>query len=185
MQDSTLKERLAEFLLYLGIGQAKFAEIVGVSRGFANNVGDSIREDNLKKISAVFPELNTAWLKTGEGDMLKGRISQKIGPVSGGIGNIGEIHGDYNNNNGGKDRAIVEQEKNVQYSLDVLMMELQRYHAQLERKDVYLRELIEAGYKRDAENARRIDELLSVITEQHRAAQARTDKLIDLLGVKK
>ncbi len=36
--NTTLKERLAEFLAYLGIGQAKFAEAVGVSKAFANNV---------------------------------------------------------------------------------------------------------------------------------------------------
>ena len=69
--DSTVKTRLNEFLKYLGIGQAKFAERIGVSRGFANNVGDSIRADNLAKISKVYPELNIVWLQTGEGQMLK------------------------------------------------------------------------------------------------------------------
>lgn len=69
--NSTIKSRLNEFLKYLGIGQAKFAENVGLSRGFANNVGDSIRADNLAKITSVYPELNTVWLITGEGKMLK------------------------------------------------------------------------------------------------------------------
>lgn len=69
--ESTVKTRLNEFLKYLGIGQAKFAERIGVSRGFANNVGDSIRADNLAKISKVYPELNIIWLQTGEGQMLK------------------------------------------------------------------------------------------------------------------
>ena len=68
--NSTVKSRLNEFLKYLGIGQAKFAERIGVSRGFANNVGDSIRADNLAKISKVYPELNIVWLQTGEGQML-------------------------------------------------------------------------------------------------------------------
>lgn len=68
---STVKKRLAEFLKHLGIGQAKFAENAGLSKGFANNVGDSIRTDNLNKITSVYPELNTAWLLTGEGSMLK------------------------------------------------------------------------------------------------------------------
>lgn len=67
-----IKGRLALFLKYRKIGQAKFAEIVGLSKGFANNVGDSIRTDNLEKISAAYPELNTTWLLTGEGEMLKG-----------------------------------------------------------------------------------------------------------------
>lgn len=72
MQDKqTIKTRLAQFLQYLGIGQAKFASIVGVSKGFANNVGDSIRADNLEKIANCYPELNLTWLLTGEGEMLK------------------------------------------------------------------------------------------------------------------
>lgn len=69
--NSTVKSRLNEFLKHLGIGQAKFAEAVGLSRGFANNVGDSIRTDNLAKITAVYPDLNTVWLLTGKGEMLK------------------------------------------------------------------------------------------------------------------
>lgn len=69
---TTVKKRLALFLKHLNIGQAKFAEIVGVSKGFANNVGDSIRTDNLEKISKSYPELNIAWLLTGEGSMIKG-----------------------------------------------------------------------------------------------------------------
>ena len=71
MQKNTLKDRLALFLKYLGVGQAAFANNVGLSKGFANNVGDSIRTDNLNKITACYPELNTVWLLTGEGEMLK------------------------------------------------------------------------------------------------------------------
>lgn len=69
--NSAVKSRLAQFLKYIEMGQAKFADKVGLSKGFANNVGDSIRTENLQKISNTFPELNTAWLLTGEGEMLK------------------------------------------------------------------------------------------------------------------
>ena len=41
-----------------------------MSTGFVNNVGDSIRTASLDKIKSVYPELNTAWLLTGVGDML-------------------------------------------------------------------------------------------------------------------
>lgn len=66
----TIKERLADFLSYKDIGQDKFAQIANLSRGFANNVGDSIRSSSLAKISVAFPELNTLWLTSGVGDML-------------------------------------------------------------------------------------------------------------------
>lgn len=83
MQDNnTIKYRLAEFLKHLGIGQAKFAQIVGVSKGFANNVGDSIRTDNLNKIAEHYPELNLTWLLTGEGEMLKGGTQGEAGGVT-------------------------------------------------------------------------------------------------------
>ncbi|MCL6101017.1 MAG: hypothetical protein M1292_00780 [Bacteroidetes bacterium] len=67
-----MKKRLIEFLAYLKIGQDKFEKNVGLSRGFVNKVGDSIREKNLDKISSVYPELNISWLKTGNGSMLIG-----------------------------------------------------------------------------------------------------------------
>ena len=69
-QNSTIKSRLALFLKHLGIGQAKFATIIGASKGFANNVGDSIRTEKLDKIKEHYPELNITWLLTGEGEML-------------------------------------------------------------------------------------------------------------------
>lgn len=68
-----MKERLILFLKHLGIGQLRFEKNVGLSRGFVNAVGYSIRENTLTKISAVYPELNINWLKTGEGKMLKGQ----------------------------------------------------------------------------------------------------------------
>lgn len=70
MQDD-VKTRLTEFLKYIGIGQAKFAEKAGLSRGFVNNIGDSITKRSLLKILSVYPDLNVNWLLTGEGEMLK------------------------------------------------------------------------------------------------------------------
>jgi SOS-response transcriptional repressor LexA len=66
-----MKERLIKFLAHLGLGQDKFEKKVGLSRGFVNKVGDSMREVSIKKILAVYPDLNINWLKTGEGSMLK------------------------------------------------------------------------------------------------------------------
>ncbi|MDR0658817.1 MAG: hypothetical protein LBG18_07805 [Mediterranea sp.] len=71
-----MKERLIEFLAYLNISQKKFEENVGLSNGFVDKVGDSIRTNNLNKISAIYPDLNLNWLKTGEGEMIKSVITQ-------------------------------------------------------------------------------------------------------------
>lgn len=66
----TVKERLIEFLKQKGIGQAKFAETVGLSRGFVNSISQSIQPKTLDRISIHYPELNKGWLLTGEGSML-------------------------------------------------------------------------------------------------------------------
>lgn len=65
------KNRLLEFLKYLNIGQNRFEAHVGISNGYINNNKGSIGTKVLDKISAAYPELNTHWIVTGEGNMLK------------------------------------------------------------------------------------------------------------------
>jgi hypothetical protein len=83
-----MKERLIEFLAYLGVGQNKFEEKIGLSRGFVNKIGDAIREKNLQKISNVYPELDIDWLKTGAGEMLHHHIGHTT------LGDNSPINGD-------------------------------------------------------------------------------------------
>jgi hypothetical protein len=74
--EQTVKQRLTLFLEYKKIGQVKFSEIVGLSRGFVNNISKSIQPKTLLRITKQFPELNTGWLLTGEGEMLKDNVSK-------------------------------------------------------------------------------------------------------------
>lgn len=67
----TVKERLIAFLKHKNIGQVKFAETVGLSRGFVNSISKSIQPKTLHRITEQYPELNPGWLLTGEGEMLK------------------------------------------------------------------------------------------------------------------
>ena len=76
-EDSTMKQRMNEFLAYIDMSQGKFEKSVDMSNGWVNKIGDSIREDNLKKISEVYPMLNIAWLKTGVGSMLNNGESEE------------------------------------------------------------------------------------------------------------
>jgi len=66
-----MKERLLEFLAYLGMGQTKFEEKVGLSRGLINKIKGNISLDSLKKITNAYPELNENWLRSGNGEMMK------------------------------------------------------------------------------------------------------------------
>ena len=92
-----MKERLIEFLAYLSIGQTKFEEKVGLSRGFVNKIGESIKDKTLEKITSVYPELNINWLKTGEGKMLKeaqteeGSILVPLLPISAQGGSLNDF----------------------------------------------------------------------------------------------
>lgn len=73
------KNRLLEFLKYLNIGQNRFEAHVGISNGYINNNKGSIVTKVLDKISAAYPELNTHWIVTGEGNMLKNTTVQTKG----------------------------------------------------------------------------------------------------------
>lgn len=67
----SVKERLIEFLRSQGISQRTFEQTIGVSNGYVNTIRMSIQPDKVRRIAQNFPSLNTGWLLTGEGAMLK------------------------------------------------------------------------------------------------------------------
>lgn len=67
----TVKERLIAFIKEKGLSQSRFEKMTGLSNGFVNNISKGIGADKLQKILCVYPDLNTTWLLTGEGEMLK------------------------------------------------------------------------------------------------------------------
>lgn len=64
-----LKERLLQFIEYKGLDKAAFEREASLSNGFVDKSGNNTRTSSLDKISTAFPELNIAWLRTGEGEM--------------------------------------------------------------------------------------------------------------------
>lgn len=70
MQDS-VKQRIMAFIEYKGITKSKFETICSLSNGYLNQLRHSPSPDKLSQIASSFPELNTAWLLTGEGDMIR------------------------------------------------------------------------------------------------------------------
>lgn len=67
----TVKQRLKDYLKVKNIGQKDFAQQVGLSDGFVNAIRVSIQPKSLHKIAVCFSDLNTGWLLTGEGEMLR------------------------------------------------------------------------------------------------------------------
>ena len=99
-----MKDRLIIFLEYLGIGQNKFAQNVGLSAGYVNNLGENISSRSLNKILNVYPQLNEKWLLTGKGEMIKPINTQKAkgnNSINSNINNIEGIvtisHNDFSN----------------------------------------------------------------------------------------
>lgn len=74
----SVKERLIEFVKYKGMSNSEFCRRIGVSNAFISSMVKSIQPDKLKSIALRFPELNTGWLMTGEGDMLKQPITGEL-----------------------------------------------------------------------------------------------------------
>lgn len=67
----SVKERVTEFIKYKKLSVRKFESLCGLSFGYINNMRVSIQPGKITNIARQFPELNTGWLLTGEGEMLK------------------------------------------------------------------------------------------------------------------
>lgn len=67
----SLNDRVLKFIAHKSLTTQKFEQLVGLSNGAVNKMGDNTRKSTLDKISNAFPEINRVWLLTGEGNMLK------------------------------------------------------------------------------------------------------------------
>ncbi len=67
----SVKERLIEYIEYKQITKSAFCDTIGVSKAFISSMRQSIQPDKIKSIALNFEDLNTGWLLTGEGEMLK------------------------------------------------------------------------------------------------------------------
>ena len=72
-----LKERLLLFIEYKGLNKGSFERMANLSNGFVDKAGDNTRTSTIDRISNCFPELNTVWLRTGEGEMLLSKESSQ------------------------------------------------------------------------------------------------------------
>lgn len=70
----TLKDRLLEYCQHTGVKISAFERRSGLSNGYFNQVKKEPSRSKISQIAAAFPDLNTDWLLTGEGEMLKNSI---------------------------------------------------------------------------------------------------------------
>lgn len=71
MSQENIKERFLQFIEYKKFSKRAFQQSIGVSNSYIQNISNGIGADVLNRITQVYPELNTKWLLTGEGNMLK------------------------------------------------------------------------------------------------------------------
>jgi len=75
---STCKQRISQYVEYLGITQRAFYEQTGISRGTLGNA-TGISEDSLTKLFNTYRKLSPRWVILGEGEMeLKGFADMQI-----------------------------------------------------------------------------------------------------------
>lgn len=68
--ETTVKQRLIEYLAYKKIGQTRFEEMAGLSRGYIYNLKKEPTTSKLLMILSAAPDLSKEWLETGKGEML-------------------------------------------------------------------------------------------------------------------
>lgn len=65
-----MNERILLFINHLGISISEFERNCNLSNGAVSKMGDNTRRSTLDRIVKTYPQLNTIWLLTGEGNML-------------------------------------------------------------------------------------------------------------------
>lgn len=76
--DSEVKDRLKKFIAYHNMSIRSFQDSANLSNSFVASIDQSIAPKTQKKIQSAFPDLNMAWLLTGEGEMLRQASPQNI-----------------------------------------------------------------------------------------------------------
>lgn len=74
--NTTIKDRTIEFVKHKGITMKTFEQRCGLSSGYVTSMRKGFGSDKLSNVLTAFPELNRDWLLYGEGEMIKGNVSQ-------------------------------------------------------------------------------------------------------------
>lgn len=135
----TVRERLDYFIGSKKLNNRQFETVCGLSNGMVSKVKDKIRLSTLQKIAQAFPDLNTEWLRTGIGEMLK-ETSAIAGPVQSAV-----IMGNHNTNNNTIDnRHYYSDSPDVlRAQIELLDERIKEKDAQIKEKDAQIRQLLE------------------------------------------
>lgn len=68
---SNAKERIRQYIEYLGISTAEFERTAQIGNGLISKPATQMRSSTLRLISEAYPDLNMDWVRKGRGDMIK------------------------------------------------------------------------------------------------------------------
>ena len=142
--ENAIRERLIEFINSQKLSINRFEKECGLSTGYVRNMRKSISPEKLESIVHSFPSLSPGWLMTGEGTMLRGAMSQKIGGNNSGV----MINGENNN-------SPIDNRQYYSDSPDVLKTQIEILDERIKEKDAQIKE-------KDAQ----INKLLSILSQK-------------------
>ena len=73
--ETTVKQRIEKFINAKGLSIREFERAAGLSNGYVKSLREAPKQKKLADILSAFPELNRAWLLTGEGDMVVAHLA--------------------------------------------------------------------------------------------------------------
>lgn len=76
--EMSVKQRLVEFIKYVGVSQSAFERMCGMSNGYVNNLKNTMGVTKLQSVLSAFPALNGEWLLYGKGEMLNGNTDTSV-----------------------------------------------------------------------------------------------------------
>lgn len=136
----TIKDRLKAFVKHLKISERVFEINCNLSNGYIYSMKKGVGHDKIELISNFYPELNTGWLLTGEGDMLR---TDQLGIIPTNLKNQ-EEQDDYIHSLDLKielQREVAELKK-LRLKIESLESVITRLEARIENKDEQLDILI-------------------------------------------
>lgn len=73
----SVKQRLKTYIQYKEISERSFCIKIGVSTSYVSAIRTSIQPDKVSSIAEHYPDLNTGWLLTGDGKMLRSDVDKQ------------------------------------------------------------------------------------------------------------